>query len=79
MAFALTFGLAFTTNFIVFEVLSILIGIVTCAAQILNPLTSDLAKPERRASALSILIAGVLLAILLIAIIVLGVVFAVRS
>jgi predicted MFS family arabinose efflux permease len=64
MALALTLGIAFTTNFIVFEVLSVLIGIVTCVSQILNPLTADLARPERRASALAILIAGVLLAIL---------------
>ena len=47
-----------------FEVLSTLTCVVTCASQVLAPLTADLAAPERRASALSILIAGVLLAML---------------
>ncbi|KAI0688975.1 major facilitator superfamily domain-containing protein [Cytidiella melzeri] len=61
---ALTFGLAFTTNFMSFEVVSFILGIVTCVSQILAPLTADLAPSERRASALSVLTAGVLLGIL---------------
>ena len=64
LSLALSLGIAFTTNFVVFEVLSILLGIVTSPSQILTPLTADLAKPERRASALSILLSGILLAIL---------------
>jgi predicted MFS family arabinose efflux permease len=61
---ALTFGLAFTTNFIVFEVVSFILGVFTCTSQVLLPLTADLAPPERRASALSIVTSGVLLGIL---------------
>lgn len=61
---ALTLGTAFTYNFVIFEVLSTLTGIVTCVSQVLAPLTADLAAEERRASALSILIAGVLLGML---------------
>ncbi|KAI0090869.1 major facilitator superfamily domain-containing protein [Irpex rosettiformis] len=61
---ALTFGLAFTTGFIVFEVISFILGVVTCVSQVLAPLTADLAPERRRASALSILTAGVLLGIL---------------
>lgn len=61
---ALTFGLAFTNNFIAFEVISFILGIVTCVSQVLAPLTADLAPSERRASALSVLTAGVLLGIL---------------
>lgn len=64
MTFALTIGTAFTFNFVVFEVLSVLTGVVTCVSQILSPITADLVAPSRRASALSILIAGVLLGIL---------------
>lgn len=61
---ALTFGLAFTNKFIVFEVISFILGVTTCLAQVLAPLTADLAPPNRRASALSILLTGVLLGIL---------------
>lgn len=62
---ALTFGVAFTTNFVVFEVISFLIGIVTCVPQILIPLAADLAPPARRATAISIVISGLLLGILI--------------
>ncbi|KAI0343775.1 MFS general substrate transporter [Trametopsis cervina] len=61
---ALTFGLAFTTNFIAFQVISFVLGVVTCASQVLAPLAADLAPPERRASALAVLLTGVLLGIL---------------
>ena len=61
---ALTFGLAFTTNFIAFEAISFILGVVTCASQVLAPLTADLAPEHRRASALSVLTGGVLLGIL---------------
>ncbi|EKM53480.1 uncharacterized protein PHACADRAFT_125251 [Phanerochaete carnosa HHB-10118-sp] len=61
---ALMLGSAFTMNFIVFEVISVFAGMFSCVSQILAPLTADLAAPERRASALSILIAGVLLGIM---------------
>ena len=41
-----------------------LTGVVTCVSQVLSPITADLVEPSRRASALSIIIAGVLLGIL---------------
>ena len=62
---ALTFGVAFTRNFIAFEVFSFLIGIVSCAPQILLALAADICPPERRATTISIVISGWLLGILL--------------
>ncbi|THG94645.1 hypothetical protein EW026_g6871 [Hermanssonia centrifuga] len=62
---SLTFGVAFTSNFIAFQVLSFFIGVVTCVPQILIPLAADLAPPEKRASAISIVLSGLLLGILL--------------
>jgi predicted MFS family arabinose efflux permease len=54
----LTVGLAFTTNLAVFEALSFLVGIFSVVPQILVPLTADLVPPERRATALAIVFAG---------------------
>ena len=62
---ALTIGLAVTSNLIVFEVLSFFIGVFSVTPQILMPLAADLAPPERRASALSIVLAGLLFGVLI--------------
>ncbi|KAG2114358.1 major facilitator superfamily domain-containing protein [Suillus discolor] len=62
---AFTIGLAVTNVFRVFEVLSFLTGVVTVTPQILMPLAADLAPPERRASALSVVLSGLMLGILI--------------
>ncbi|KAI0343758.1 MFS general substrate transporter [Trametopsis cervina] len=61
---ALTFGLAFTSSFTAFEVLSFIIGAVSTTPQVIIPLTADLAPPNRRASAISIVLSGLLFGIL---------------
>ncbi|KAJ7776834.1 major facilitator superfamily domain-containing protein [Mycena maculata] len=61
---SLTIGLAVTPNLVVFETLSFLIGIVSVTPQILIPLAADLAPPERRAAALSVVYSGLLFGIL---------------
>ncbi|GJE91482.1 MFS general substrate transporter [Phanerochaete sordida] len=61
---ALMLASAATTNFVAFEVLSVLAGVVSCVSQVLAPLTADLAPPARRGSALALLVAGVLLGIM---------------
>ncbi|KAJ7505896.1 major facilitator superfamily domain-containing protein [Mycena galericulata] len=61
---SLTIGLAVTRNLAVFEVLSFLIGAVSVTPQILLPLAADLAPPERRATALSVVFSGLLFGIL---------------
>ncbi|KAM0793604.1 hypothetical protein ACM66B_001037 [Microbotryomycetes sp. NB124-2] len=60
----LTLVLALVQNLIAFQVLSFLIGIFSVTPQILLPLSGDLAKPHRRASALSIVFAGLILGVL---------------
>ncbi|PCH40465.1 hypothetical protein WOLCODRAFT_150509 [Wolfiporia cocos MD-104 SS10] len=62
---SLTIGLAVTTNLAVFEALCFLVGMVTVVPQVLMPLAADLAPPERRASALSIVLAGLLFGVLI--------------
>ncbi|KAG7453145.1 MFS general substrate transporter [Guyanagaster necrorhizus] len=62
---SLTIGLSVTSSLAVFEALSFLVGAVTVVPQVLMPLAVDLAPPQRRASALSIVLAGLLLGILL--------------
>lgn len=62
---SLTIGLSVTSNLAVFEALSFLVGAVTVVPQVLMPLAVDLAPPQRRASALSIVLAGLLFGILL--------------
>lgn len=64
MSTALTFGLAFTNSFVVFEVISFLVGAASCTPQILVPLAADIAPPHRRASVVSIVISGLLFGIL---------------
>ncbi|KAG9308523.1 major facilitator superfamily domain-containing protein [Chiua virens] len=61
----LTIGLGITPNLRVFEALCFLIGIVTVTPQILMPLAADLATPERRASAISVVLSGLMLGILI--------------
>ncbi|CCL99565.1 uncharacterized protein FIBRA_01583 [Fibroporia radiculosa] len=62
---ALTIGLAITKSLVVFEALSFLVGMTSVVPQILMPLAADLAPPERRASALSIVLAGLLFGVLI--------------
>lgn len=61
----LTIGLCVTQSLEVFEALSFLIGGVSITAQILLPLAADLAPPERRASAISVVLSGLLLGVLI--------------
>lgn len=61
---SLTIGLSVTKKLVVFEALSFLTGMFTVTPQILLPLAADLAPPERRAAALSVVLAGLLLGIL---------------
>ena len=62
---SLTIGLAVTNNLAAFEAICYIIGMVSVVPQILMPLAADLAPPERRASALSIVLAGLLLGVLI--------------
>ncbi|KAG6845832.1 hypothetical protein H0H87_002520 [Tephrocybe sp. NHM501043] len=64
VATTLSIGLAITSNLIAFEILSFLIGMVSVAPQILLPLAADLASPKRRASAISVVLSGILFGIL---------------
>lgn len=61
----LTIGLSITRSLPVFEALSYLVGAFSVPPQILIPLAADLAPPHRRASAISIVLAGLLLGILI--------------
>ncbi|KAF8895775.1 major facilitator superfamily domain-containing protein [Mucidula mucida] len=65
VAASLTIGLSVTRSFAAFSTLSYLVGVVTVTPQVLIPLAADLAPPARRASAMSIVLAGLLLGILL--------------
>ncbi|KAK7692467.1 hypothetical protein QCA50_004092 [Cerrena zonata] len=62
---SLSIGLPLTQSVVTFEVLEFLIGILTVVPQILMPLAADLAPPHRRASALSIVLSGLLLGVLI--------------
>ncbi|KZP00315.1 MFS general substrate transporter [Calocera viscosa TUFC12733] len=59
-----TLGLALTQSLIAFETLSFIAGVVAVTPQVLMPLTGDLAPVERRGTALSIVLSGLLLGIL---------------
>ena len=61
---ALTIGLPLTSSLHVFEGLSFLIGFTSVVPQIMMPFAADLAPPHKRASALSIVLSGLLLGIL---------------
>ncbi|OBZ71091.1 putative uncharacterized transporter YgaY [Grifola frondosa] len=62
---SLSIGLAITKNLAAFEAISFLVGVASVVPQILMPLAADLAPPERRASALSIVLAGLLAGVLI--------------
>ncbi|KAF8636181.1 hypothetical protein AX17_003669 [Amanita inopinata Kibby_2008] len=62
---SLTIGLSITSSLVVFETISFLVGVVTVTPQILLPLAADLAPPERRATALSVVLSGLLFGILI--------------
>ncbi|RXW15416.1 hypothetical protein EST38_g10439 [Candolleomyces aberdarensis] len=64
LATTLTIGLAVTSDLVVFEVLTFIVGVVTVVPQILLPLAADLAPPNRRGTVLSIILSGLLLGIL---------------
>jgi len=59
-----TIGLAITHKLAVFEALSYLIGATSVTPQILIPLAADLAPAHRRASAVSVVLSGLLFGIL---------------
>ncbi|EPQ54895.1 MFS general substrate transporter [Gloeophyllum trabeum ATCC 11539] len=62
---SLSIGLCITNSLAVFEALCFLVGVVTVTPQILMPLAADLAPPERKASAISIVLSGLLFGILI--------------
>ncbi|KAJ7258786.1 major facilitator superfamily domain-containing protein [Mycena haematopus] len=62
---SLTIGLAITRSFVVFEVLNFFIGVISVTPQIMIPLAADLAPAERRASAISVVMSGLLFGILI--------------
>src|ERR1700735_2464364 len=61
---SLTIGLAITNNLRAFELLSFLVGVFTVVPQILLPLVADFTPPERRATAISIMLSAFLFGIL---------------
>ncbi|KAG6918502.1 hypothetical protein DXG01_013862 [Tephrocybe rancida] len=64
LATTLSVGLAVTSSLVVFEVLSFFVGMASVVPQILLPLAADLAPPKRRASAISVVLSGILFGIL---------------
>ncbi|KAG2124591.1 major facilitator superfamily domain-containing protein [Suillus clintonianus] len=62
---SLTIGLAITNKLLAFEIISFLIGLTSVTPQIIMPLAADLAPPARRGSAISVVLSGFLLGILL--------------
>ncbi|KAG5219922.1 MFS superfamily [Salix suchowensis] len=62
---SLSIGLAVTSNLAVFKALCFLIGVVTVTPQILLPLAADLAPPNRRAAAISMVLSGLLFGVLI--------------
>ncbi|KAK7013282.1 MFS superfamily [Favolaschia claudopus] len=62
---ALTVGLAVTSSFLAFEILSFLVGVTSIITSIMQPLAADFAPPSRRATAISTVISGLLLGVLL--------------
>ncbi|KAG5645319.1 hypothetical protein DXG03_006508 [Asterophora parasitica] len=61
---SLTVGLALTSNLVVFETLSFLVGVVTVTPMVLLPLAADLAPPGHQATAISVILSGLLFGIL---------------
>lgn len=64
-AASLTIGLPITSSVAVFEAISFLVGVASVVPQIMMPFAADLAPPERRASALAIVLSGLLLGVLI--------------
>ncbi|KAG5637108.1 hypothetical protein H0H81_005746 [Sphagnurus paluster] len=62
---SLSIGLAVTNNLVVFETLSFLVGVVTVTPMVLLPLAADLAPPESQATAISVVLSGLLFGILI--------------
>ncbi|KAI0752822.1 major facilitator superfamily domain-containing protein [Daedaleopsis nitida] len=65
LAASLTIGLAVTSNLLVFEALSFLVGLCSVVPQILTPLAVDLSPPGKRAACLSIILSGLMLGVLI--------------
>lgn len=61
----LTIPLAITTSLAVFETFSFLVGVFSVTPQILTPLAADLSPPHRKASAIAIVLSGLLFGLLL--------------
>ncbi|KAJ4305101.1 hypothetical protein N0V90_000631 [Kalmusia sp. IMI 367209] len=57
-------GLCLTSNLAVFTTISFLVSITTVTPQLMLPLVGDLAPPHRRAAALSVVVSGLQLGIL---------------
>jgi len=60
----LTIGLSLTRHLVIFEVLSFFIATFSITPQILTPLAADLAPESKRASAIAIVLSGLLFGIL---------------
>jgi predicted MFS family arabinose efflux permease len=58
-------GLATTTSLSVFSALTFIVGAMTVTPQLMLPLVGDLAPPAKRAGALSIVVSGLMLGILI--------------
>lgn len=65
MSASLSIGLAVTRRFVAFQTISFFVGVVSVTPQILLPLAADLAPPERRASAISVVLSGLLFGVLI--------------
>lgn len=61
----LTIPLAITKSLAVFETFSYLVGVFSVTPQILTPLAADLSPPHRKASAIAIVLSGLLFGLLL--------------
>jgi len=64
IAAGVTLGLALTQSLVAFETLSFFAGMVAVTTNVVMPLTADLAPAARRGTALSIVLSGILLGIL---------------
>jgi predicted MFS family arabinose efflux permease len=62
---SMSIGLAVTSKVVVFEVIQYLTAVSTVTPQLMLPLVGDLAPPKKRAAALSIVVSGLMLGILL--------------
>ncbi|PBK67230.1 MFS superfamily [Armillaria solidipes] len=64
VSICMTIPLAITKNLVVFEVFSFFVGVSTVTPQVLIPLAADLSPAERRATAISIVLSGLILGVL---------------